>query len=96
MAKSPVPLGKRGAETLKPKVLIVDDEQSMCELIEADLRFSRFRAPLVHLCRTGIRYVLSRADYDVVLTDLKMPGTDGIPVLLAGSWPTGLTSPSSS
>ncbi len=62
---------------MKPKVLIVDDEQSMCELIEADLRL-RDLEPHWFTSAAPAFDALSRADYDVVLTDLKMPGTDGI------------------
>lgn len=32
------------------RILIVDDEQSMCELLEADLKLARVRDDVVHCC----------------------------------------------
>jgi two-component system response regulator HydG len=62
---------------VKPRILIVDDERSMCDLLVADLRLRDF-APT---CFTSARDALaafSREDFDVVLTDVKMPGMDGL------------------
>ena len=62
---------------MKPSVLIIDDEQSMCDLLQTDLRLRDF-APC---CVTSAQQALeafSRQDFEVVLTDLKMPGIDGI------------------
>jgi DNA-binding NtrC family response regulator len=62
---------------VKPRVLIVDDEQSMCELLETDLRLRDF-APIWQTSANEGFHALEQAAFDVVLTDLKMPGTDGI------------------
>jgi two-component system response regulator HydG len=62
---------------VKPRVLIVDDERSMCELIEVDLRMRDF-APVWFTAAEEAFDALCREDYDVVLTDLRMPGMDGI------------------
>jgi DNA-binding NtrC family response regulator len=62
---------------VKPRILIVDDERSMCDLLEADLRLRDF-APT---CFTSARDALaafSRDEFDVVLTDVKMPVMDGL------------------
>ena len=62
---------------MKPRILIVDDEQSMCELLDADLRLREFDP----VWRTSAEEALQLAveqTFDVVLTDLKMPGVDGI------------------
>jgi len=62
---------------MKPSVLIIDDEQSMCDMLHTDLRLRDF-APC---CVTSAQQALeafSRQDFEVVLTDLKMPGIDGI------------------
>ncbi len=62
---------------MKPRILIVDDEQSMCELLDADLRLREFDP----VWRTAPEEALQLAveqPFDVVLTDLKMPGVDGI------------------
>lgn len=62
---------------MKPRVLIVDDERSMCELLETDLRLRDF-APTWQTSANEGFHALEQAVFDVVLTDLKMPGTDGI------------------
>ncbi len=62
---------------MKPKVMIVDDERSMCELLEADLRLRDF---LTSSFTSGADALpaFSRDDFDVVLTDVTMPGLSGI------------------
>ncbi len=62
---------------MKPRVLIVDDERSMCELLETDLRLREF-APKWHTSAEEGLQTLSAETFDVVLTDLRMPGIDGI------------------
>ncbi len=62
---------------MKPRVLIVDDERSMCELIEVDLRMRGF-APVWFTAADEAFDAICREEYDVVLTDLRMPGMDGI------------------
>jgi two-component system response regulator HydG len=57
--------------------LVVDDEQSMCELLEADLQLRDYQVSWYTSADDGLAAVES-APFDVVLTDLKMPGTDGI------------------
>ena len=59
------------------KILIVDDEQSMCELLEADLKLRDFE-PLWFTSADEGFHAVEREPIDIVLTDLKMPGTDGI------------------
>ena len=59
------------------KVLIVDDDQAMCEMLDSDLRirgfsptwFTRADKALVHIKET---------EYNVILTDINMPGMTGI------------------
>jgi two-component system response regulator HydG len=62
---------------MKPRVLIIDDEQSMCDLIETDLRLRDFSPRCVRSANDALEE-FSRQEFDVVLTDLKMPGIDGI------------------
>ncbi len=59
------------------QVLIVDDERNMCELIHADLRIRDIGSQWFTSADEAL-LALSREEFDVVLTDLKMPGTDGI------------------
>ena len=59
------------------KILIVDDDRNMCEMIETDLRRRDFE-PSWYLSAEEAFSVLKGEDFDVVLTDLQMPGMNGI------------------
>lgn len=59
------------------RILIVDDEQSMCELLEADLRLRDFETNWFTSASEAI-VELKNDPYDVVLTDLNMPGVSGL------------------
>ncbi|MPM21984.1 Regulatory protein AtoC [bioreactor metagenome] len=63
----------------KPKLLVVDDERGT---LEAMARFLRRRFD-VETASDGIQaaQLIARHDYDLVLTDLRMPGADGMSVL---------------
>ncbi|QDV85696.1 sigma-54-dependent transcriptional regulator [Planctomycetes bacterium TBK1r] len=58
-------------------VLIVDDEQNMCELIETDLRLRGLTSRWCTSAGDAID-AMHQEDFDVVLTDVKMPGTTGL------------------
>ena len=62
---------------MKPRLLIVDDERSMCDLLETDLRLRDF-APQCFTSAAEAYELFAREDFDAVLTDVKMPGMDGI------------------
>jgi two-component system response regulator HydG len=62
---------------LNGSVLIVDDERSMCELLDTDLRLRGFSTESFTSAADAWQ-ALANAEYDVVLTDVKMPGTSGI------------------
>ena len=62
---------------MNPSVLIVDDERSMCELLEMDLKLRELDAVWHTSAEEGFKAILDSPP-DVVLTDLKMPGVDGI------------------
>jgi two-component system response regulator HydG len=62
---------------VKSRILIVDDERSMCDLLETDLRLRDF-APRCFTSADEAFEAFCRDDFEVVLTDLKMPGMDGI------------------
>ncbi|MHB8902374.1 MAG: response regulator, partial [Thermoguttaceae bacterium] len=62
---------------MKPRVLIVDDERSMCELLEVDLKLRQFDVAWFTSAEEGFGAVLEEP-IDTVLTDLKMPGIDGL------------------
>jgi DNA-binding NtrC family response regulator len=57
--------------------LIVDDERSMCELLEADLRLRGFTPTWFTAAQEALD-ALADGNFDVVLTDLRMPRISGI------------------
>lgn len=61
----------------KPSILIIDDEQSMRDLLEADLHLRDFAPHCVASAQSAFD-ALERQQFEAVLTDLKMPGIDGI------------------
>ena len=58
-------------------ILIVDDQQSMCEMLETDLRLRGHRTQWC-LSALAALEIVREQDIDVVLTDVRMPGTSGL------------------
>jgi DNA-binding NtrC family response regulator len=59
-----------------PRILIVDDHPAECELVQDALRGAGFDTQTVH-DGAGALEALGLSPFDVVLTDLKMPGMSG-------------------
>jgi DNA-binding NtrC family response regulator len=62
------------------KILIVDDEQSMAQFLAIVLRKEGYEVATVSNGRDALERVKGDA-FDVVITDIKMPGMNGIQVL---------------
>jgi len=62
---------------MQRRILIVDDDPSMCEMLEADLSRRGFSVCWKTSAEEGFAE-LGKEDFDVVLTDVRMPGTGGI------------------
>lgn len=62
---------------MRGKILVVDDEKNMAELLETDLKIRDFEAAC-HTSADDALAALAGQDFDVVLTDLMMPGKSGI------------------
>ncbi len=58
-------------------VLIVDDEKAMCELIDTALRMRGYETAWCQSADEAM-HRLMESEFDVVLTDVKMPGTSGL------------------
>jgi len=74
---------QEGTAMKKLNILVVDDEPSVCEVIQERLEIADYQ---VETAENGEEAtdLITRHHYDVVLTDLKMPGeVDGIGVLEA-------------
>ncbi len=59
------------------KVLIVDDEKAMCELIDTALQMRGYESTWCQSADDAMNRLME-AEFDVVLTDVKMPGTSGL------------------
>jgi len=66
----------------KPKVLIVDDEPNICDLLEELLSRQDY---VIETCLSGQEALAKMKDdtYDMVISDLKMPGINGIELIKA-------------
>ena len=71
-----MPAKKRG------RVLVVDDEMGMREILQVLLSRTGYSVDLESSGRKGITRIEKENPYDLVLTDLVMPGADGMEVLL--------------
>jgi two-component system response regulator PilR (NtrC family) len=61
-------------------VLVCDDQRSICEMLDISLRKDGHRVETVNGGEAA-KKKLSSANYEVLITDIKMPQTDGIEVL---------------
>jgi DNA-binding NtrC family response regulator len=59
------------------RILIVDDEKSMCEMLDAFLSRRGFE-PVSHTTAEGAFSTLLEEEFDAVLADVNMPGMNGI------------------
>jgi excisionase family DNA binding protein len=84
------PRGTRGAATGprpvaapaagRPRVLVVDDEAAIRELLQKTLALAEYDVDLAPEGRTALER-LRVIPYDLLITDLKMPGIDGLTVI---------------
>jgi len=62
---------------MKGQIYIIDDDQSMCEFLQTDLMRRGAKVTWSLSAESAVKDILD-GDYDVVLTDLNMPGMNGI------------------
>jgi len=67
-------------EATRPHVLVVDDEEDMCELLTLRLEHHGYRVTSEQTCRGGLE-VLEREVVDAVLLDLRLEHEDGLQLL---------------
>ncbi|MGD1075247.1 MAG: response regulator, partial [Thermodesulfovibrionales bacterium] len=65
---------------MKPKILVVDDEQDICKVLEFLLKHEGYSVALANSGEEAVEN-LRKEHFDVVLTDLKMGKIDGFGVL---------------
>ncbi len=66
--------------TARGRVVVIDDEVNAAAALETLLREDGYEVSRAHDARTGLG-LLEQTDADVVLTDLRMPGMDGLELL---------------
>lgn len=67
-------------ETLRPRVLLVDDDVEVLEALQRQLR-RHFDVTATCNPKEAIRLALSNGPFAVVVSDLGMPGMDGVSLL---------------
>lgn len=65
----------------KPRILVVDDDESMRFVMHAKLAKAGFAVSLAASGTHAIQILEEGQDFDLVLCDLKMPTKDGVDVL---------------
>jgi len=61
------------------KILIIEDEESITEFLELELKHEGYEVEVAHSGRLGLEKALER-DYDLILLDLMLPELSGIEV----------------
>ncbi len=74
-------LEKGGAHPPHQKILIIDDDVDLCDLLTESLRRQGFLVTAVHDGMTGLDRALSN-EFALIVLDLMLPGLDGSEVLI--------------
>jgi two-component system response regulator PilR (NtrC family) len=61
-------------------ILVVDDERSICELLEITFRKEGYRIEVAHSVESAKRKLESQI-FDIVISDVRMPGESGVDLL---------------
>jgi two-component system, NtrC family, response regulator PilR len=70
---------KEGGREL-PHILVVDDEKSICELLEITFRKEGHRVEVASSTEAAKRKLESQI-FDIIISDIRMPGEDGVDLL---------------
>jgi len=63
-----------------PLILLVDDEKSICELLEITFRKEGYRVEVAHSVDAARRKLESQI-FDIIVSDVRMPGATGVDLL---------------
>src|SRR6266478_4100454 len=63
-----------------PHILVVDDEKSICELLEITFRKEGHRVEVAHSVEAAKRKLDSQI-FDIIISDIRMPGESGVELL---------------
>ena len=78
--QAPSAATRASAPAGRPRVLVVDDEASIRDLLSKTLALAEYDVDLAPDGRTALER-LRIIPYDLLITDLKMPGVDGLAVI---------------
>ncbi len=62
------------------RILLIDDDRSLCEVLEFNLQEQGYQVDTAFTGKQGLAK-FKKQDYHLVITDMKMPGMDGLQVL---------------
>jgi len=79
-APAPSPARSAVASGARPRVLVVDDEAAIRDLLAKTLALAEYDVDLAPDGRAALDR-LRMIPYDLLITDLKMPGVDGLTVI---------------
>ena len=77
---SPATPARPAAGTTRPRVLVVDDEASIRELLSKTLALAEYEVDTAPDGRAAVER-LRLGQYDLLIADLKMPGLDGLSLI---------------
>jgi len=71
---------RRGLSSVIMKVLIVDDNEDITDLLSKFLKTKGFETIVTNDAMEGLRHI-QHEQYDVILLDIKMPGISGFNII---------------
>src|SRR5205823_12187737 len=79
-APQPAPAARPAAGAARPRVLVVDDEASIRDLLSKTLALAEYDVDVAPDGRSALER-MRMYPYDLLIADLKMPGMDGLTVI---------------
>jgi DNA-binding response OmpR family regulator len=80
VAASCLASGKPDVRQAKPRILVIDDESAICELLSIYLGQKGLEVATVRTT-DGARTLVERGQFDLVILDWKLDGTEGLDLL---------------
>ena len=69
----------------KGNILVIDDEDLMCDLIKQVLEMKDFSVTTITNSTEGLEEIKAKRDFDVIIADVRMPNVSGIDLLRAAN-----------